>query len=67
MAIQPPTDNPLLRLSVDLGPDAIIGGHITAAISPDGTRLAFPVHGSVGIGLAENSVERRNDGCFQPG
>jgi Tol biopolymer transport system component len=43
-----PVDNPLLRLSVDLGPEAIAGGHITAAISPDGTRLAFPAHGPDG-------------------
>jgi serine/threonine-protein kinase len=37
-----PVDNPLMRLNVDLGPDAVVGLHITAAISPDGTRLAFP-------------------------
>jgi hypothetical protein len=41
-------DQPLLRLSVDLGPNAITGAHITAAISRDGTRLAFPVHGPRG-------------------
>ena len=43
-----PVDQPLLSLSVDLGPDAIVGTHITAAISPDGTRLAFPAHGPDG-------------------
>jgi Tol biopolymer transport system component/predicted Ser/Thr protein kinase len=43
-----PVDNPLLRLSVDLGPDAIVGAHITAAISPDGTRLAFLARGPNG-------------------
>ncbi len=43
-----PVDHPLLRLSVDLGPDAVVGAHITAAISPDGTRLAFPARGPNG-------------------
>jgi serine/threonine-protein kinase len=37
-----PADRPLLRLSVDLGPDAVTGQFTTTAISPDGTRLAFP-------------------------
>src|SRR5207244_7129560 len=40
-----PADHPLLRLSVDLGPDAMTGINLTAAISPDGTRLAFPARG----------------------
>jgi serine/threonine-protein kinase len=43
-----PTDNPLLRLSVDLGPNAVAGAHLTAAISPDGARLAFPARGPDG-------------------
>jgi dipeptidyl aminopeptidase/acylaminoacyl peptidase len=43
-----PVDHPLLRLSVDLGPDAVASDGITAAISPDGTRLAFPVRGADG-------------------
>ena len=34
---------PLTRLSVDLGPDALTGLNLTAAISPDGRRLVFPV------------------------
>ena len=32
-----------MRLSVDLGPDAIAGQFTTVVISPDGTRLVFPV------------------------
>src|SRR6478672_9799669 len=36
-----PVERPLVRLSVDLGPDAVAGPRITAAISPDGRRLAF--------------------------
>ena len=33
---------PLVRLNVDLGPDAVAGPFITTAVSPDGTRLVFP-------------------------
>jgi serine/threonine-protein kinase len=38
-----PTDRPLTWFSVDLGPDARAGRDFTAAISPDGTRLVFPI------------------------
>jgi serine/threonine-protein kinase len=38
-----PMDRPLMWLSVDLGPDARAGRDFTAAISPDGTRLVFPI------------------------
>jgi serine/threonine-protein kinase len=41
-------DHPLIRLSVDLGPNAMTGANFTAAISPDGTRLVFLVRGSDG-------------------
>ena len=34
---------PLVRLDVDLGSDAIVGKFTTTAISPDGARLAFPI------------------------
>jgi len=43
-----PADHPLLRLSVDLGPDAMIGSNLTAAISPEGIRLAFLARGPDG-------------------
>lgn len=43
-----PEERPLVRLSVDLGPDAIPGFNLTAAISPDGRRLVFPVRGPDG-------------------
>jgi eukaryotic-like serine/threonine-protein kinase len=36
-----PVGLPLTRLSVDLGPDAMMGTNLTAAISPDGRRLGF--------------------------
>src|SRR5258708_2544796 len=43
-----PIDDPLMRLNVDLGPEAIGGDRITAAISPDGGRLAYLVRGAGG-------------------
>jgi predicted Ser/Thr protein kinase len=43
-----PLERPLMRFSVDLGPDAVEGPFITAAISPDGTRLAFLARGPGG-------------------
>ena len=43
-----PSDRPLMRLSVDLGPDALTGLNLTAAISPDGRRLVFPIRGPDG-------------------
>jgi Tol biopolymer transport system component len=39
---------PLVRLSVDLGPDAMAGISTTVAVSPDGRRIAFPVRGEDG-------------------
>jgi len=43
-----PVDHPLIRLSVDLGPEAMAGFDVTAAISPDGRRLVFPALGTDG-------------------
>jgi Tol biopolymer transport system component len=43
-----PIDHPLIRLNVDLGPDAMAGQFTTAAISPDGARLVFPIKNPVG-------------------
>ena len=36
-----PPDRPFARLSVDLGPDSVTNDFVTAAITPDGKRLAF--------------------------
>jgi serine/threonine-protein kinase len=44
-----PLDRPLIRLSVDLGPDAVAGFRTTAVLSPDGTRIVFPIRGSNGV------------------
>jgi Tol biopolymer transport system component len=43
-----PVDRPLMRFSADLGPEAVESPRITAAISPDGTRLAFAARGPAG-------------------
>ena len=43
-----PVDLPLIRLSVDLGPDAVKGSNLTAIISPDGRRLVFTTHSGNG-------------------
>ncbi len=43
-----PADRPLMRFSADLGPEAVQGPRITAAISPDGARLAFVARGPGG-------------------
>lgn len=62
-----PVDNTLVRLSVDLGPDAIVGGHITAAISSDGTRLAFPAHGPDGKTLLATRLLDQRQATLLPG
>ena len=43
-----PADRPLMRFSADLGPEAVESVNITAAISPDGARLAFMARGPEG-------------------
>jgi hypothetical protein len=46
-----PVDRPLVRLDVTLGPDALPGAGSRVAISPDGTRIVFPIRGPVGASL----------------
>jgi serine/threonine-protein kinase len=55
-----PTDRPLMWLSVDLGPDARAGRDFTAAISPDGTRLVFPIGDSGASRLAVRPLGQPN-------
>jgi Tol biopolymer transport system component/tRNA A-37 threonylcarbamoyl transferase component Bud32 len=52
------TERPLIRLSVDLGPDAEAGPGLSAVLSPDGTRLVFLGHGS---GQSQQLYTRRLD------
>ncbi len=42
------SNRPAMRLNVDLGPDTIVRRNLGAAISPDGTRLAFMSRGPGG-------------------
>ena len=44
---QPP-DRPLVRLSLDLGPDVFAGQSTTVVISPDGSRVVYPIKSSDG-------------------
>ena len=43
-----PVDRPLVRLDVNLGPDAIPGAGSSVAISPDGSRIVFPIRAAAG-------------------
>jgi serine/threonine-protein kinase len=53
-----PLDRPLQRFSVDLGPDATLGVQLTAAISPDGKRIVYPVRSNRGTLLATRLLEQ---------
>jgi serine/threonine-protein kinase len=55
-----PADRPLIWLSVDLGPDARASRDLTAAISPDGTRLVFPMGEPSASRLAVRSLGQPN-------
>jgi serine/threonine-protein kinase len=55
-----PADRPLMWFSVDLGPDARAGRDFTAAISPDGTRLVFPIGDPGASRLAVRSLGQPN-------
>ena len=41
-------ERPLMHIRMDLGPDAVAGARLTAAISPDGGRLAYLTRGADG-------------------
>jgi Tol biopolymer transport system component len=73
-----PIDRPLIRLSVDLGPEASAGVRTTAILSPDGTRIVFPIRNSNGVrqlatrtldqpkATAMAGTESGNDAFFSP-
>jgi serine/threonine-protein kinase len=68
-----PIDRPLMWLSVDLGPDAKASRDLTAAISPDGTRLVFSAGNARDTRLAVRSLGQPNaiplagtEGGFDP-
>lgn len=43
-----PTSPPLMHVRMDLGPDAVAGARLTAAVSPDGSRIAYMTRGADG-------------------
>jgi hypothetical protein len=62
-----PADRPLTRLSVDLGPDALPGLNLTAAISPDGRRIVFPVRGPNGTQQLAMRLLENDEATLLPG
>jgi serine/threonine-protein kinase len=53
-------NRPMIRFNVELGPDAVLGDRVAAAISPDGTRLAYSVRsaGSSTVRLATRLLDQ---------
>jgi serine/threonine-protein kinase len=49
---------PMMRFSADLGPDAVAGARLTVAISPDGSRIAYPVRAGGAILLATRRLDQ---------
>ena len=47
-ATRPDPERPMQRFNADLGPDSVAGVRATLAISPDGTRIVFPVQRGAG-------------------
>ena len=62
-----PVDLPLVRLSVDLGPEAMTGRNLTAVISPDGRRLVFPVRGPKGKQQLATQLLDQTEATLLPG
>jgi len=62
-----PVDRSLVRLTVDLGPDAVAGRGITAILSPDGTRLAYFSKGSDGKRLLTTRLLEQPKGTVLAG
>jgi len=44
-----PVEKSLVRVSVDLGPQAVRSGRVTAVLSPDGTRLVYVANAPGGV------------------
>jgi len=53
-----PEEKPLLRFSADMGAEAVAGIRMTAAISPDGTRVAYPVRNGTNLLLATRLMDQ---------
>jgi serine/threonine-protein kinase len=53
-----PVNHPMMRFSVDLGVGAVAGGRVTAVLSPDGTRMVFPIRTPSGTQLAMRVLDQ---------
>jgi eukaryotic-like serine/threonine-protein kinase len=53
-----PAERPLMRFSVDMGPDAVMGPRTTVVLSPDGTRIVFPVRSPRGTVLSTRLLDQ---------
>ncbi|HEY1219484.1 MAG TPA: protein kinase [Bryobacteraceae bacterium] len=62
-----PAEYPLIRLSVDLGPDAVMGLNTTVAISPDGQRIVYPARGPDGKQQLATQLLDEAQPAFLPG
>src|SRR5712664_134050 len=62
-----PVERPLMRFSADLGPEAVAGPSVTAAISRDGTRLAFVARGPGGKQQLATRLLDRAQATLLPG
>ena len=62
-----PADQPMKRLSVDLGPEAVDDYFITAAISPDGTRIVFPVRSTSNLTMLATRLLNQTKPAILPG
>jgi serine/threonine-protein kinase len=60
-------DEPMERLRVDLGPNAVEGYFITAAISPDGTRIVFPVRSAGNVTMLATRLLDQPKSAILPG
>ena len=56
-----------LRFSVDLGPDALSRTRMSAAISPDGRRIVFPVRSGSGRGQLATRLLDQSNATVLPG
>jgi serine/threonine-protein kinase len=54
----PAATRPWMRFSAELGPDAVVGSYFTVAVSPDSTRIAFPVRAGTGSQLATRLMDQ---------
>jgi len=62
-----PVEQPVVRLNVDLGPEAIAGANNSAVLAPDGRRLVFPVRSPDGKQMLATRVLDQPDSAVLSG